>query len=243
MNDHAGSDDAVVELSDVCKDYGTQVVTRVLHGVSLRVAQGEFACIIGPSGSGKSTLLNLIGLLDRPTQGTLRVLGQDVSKLDDDALTDLRGRGVGFVFQFHHLIGALTAAENVMTPLAIANGRTSQALLTRATDALARVGLGDRADALPRQLSGGEQQRVAIARAMVARPPLLLADEPTGNLDTATSAEVFSLMRRLNVEFRMAFLIVTHDPRVAQQSDRTIEVVDGRIAYDGPSAERPGNRR
>ena len=225
----------IVELRQVSKDYGQALVTRVLHGIDLRVDGGEFASIVGPSGSGKSTLLNLIGLLDRPTEGRLSVLGQDVNDLDDDALTTLRGRGVGFVFQFHHLIGALTAVENVMAPLAIAAGRTSPQLLDRAHEALTTVGMGARSAALPRQLSGGEQQRVAIARAMVARPPLVLADEPTGNLDTGTGQEVFALMRRLNRELGMAFLIVSHDPKIAASTDRIIEVVDGSIAADGPS--------
>jgi lipoprotein-releasing system ATP-binding protein len=220
----------LVELRGVCKDYGEEVRTRVLHDVDLRVDPGEFACIVGPSGSGKSTLLNLIGLLDRPSAGSLRLLGHDVATLDEDALTALRGRGLGFVFQFHHLIGALSAVENVMAPLAIAHGSTGDELLGRAREALTWVGLGERADALPRQLSGGEQQRVAIARAMVTRPPLVLADEPTGNLDSGTSAVVFELMRRLNRELEMAFLIVTHDPRVSEQTDRQIHVVDGRVS-------------
>ena len=230
--------DALVELVGVEKSYGSVRVNRVLHGIDLTIAAGEFACIVGPSGSGKSTLLNLIGLLDRPTDGTLRLLGNDVSTLDDEQLTELRSRGIGFVFQFHHLIGALTAVENVMMPLSIRAGATSADQRAQAQEALSTVGLLDRGDAYPRQLSGGEQQRVAIARAIVGRPPLVLADEPTGNLDTKTSGSVFELLRRLNEELNMGFLIVSHDMRVAQRSDRIVEVIDGRIAYDGPSSKR-----
>lgn len=224
--------DALVQLESVSKRYGAagEAQQTVLHDVSLRIEPGEFACIIGPSGSGKSTLLNLIGLLDRASAGRIYVAGEDISQLDDDGLTRMRSETLGFVFQFHHLIGALTAAENVMLPLAIRTGHTSEALLRSAQHALERVGLGDYGKALPRQLSGGQQQRVAIARAIVTEPRLLLADEPTGNLDTQTSSEVFARMRELNAELGMAFIVVTHDPRIAAQSDRIIEVVDGRVS-------------
>jgi len=231
MSDPAATD-VVVELFGVHKSYGVEVVTEVLHGIDLVLRRGELAALIGPSGSGKSTLLNLLGLLDRPTAGAIRILGRDTTALDDDARTALRGRAIGFVFQFHHLIKALTAAENVMMPLALARGRTDPSLLEAATRALAEVGLGDRAGERITRLSGGQQQRVAVARALIARPPLLLADEPTGNLDTASADEVFALMRKVHAASEGAFLVVTHDPRLAARCDRVIELVDGRVASD-----------
>ena len=221
--------DPVLELRGVIKEYGGAVLTRVLHGIDLRLEQGEFAALIGPSGSGKSTLLNLVGLLDRPTAGQVWVHGERTDQLDDDELTRLRARSLGFVFQFHHLIGALSAVENVMMALAADQPRLTREMRRRSVAALAEVGLADRADEDPRRLSGGQQQRVAIARALVRRPPLVLADEPTGNLDTRSADDVFALMRKFNQETGIAFLIVTHDPRIATRCDRTIELIDGRI--------------
>ncbi len=223
---------SVLALEGVIKEFGTEVRTRVLHGIDLTVERGEFASLIGPSGSGKSTLLNIVGLLDRPTEGKVSILGQDTGKLEDDALTRLRGSSIGFVFQFHHLINALTAAENVMSPLFIREGKTRASQRKLAVEALDLVGLADRADESPSKLSGGQQQRVAIARALVSNPALVLADEPTGNLDTETSNGVFDLLRRLNRELNTAFVIVTHDLRIAEKSRRIIELVDGRIARD-----------
>ena len=221
--------DPVLELRGVIKEYGGAVLTRVLHGIDLRLEQGEFAALIGPSGSGKSTLLNLVGLLDRPTAGQVWVHGERTDQLDDDELTRLRARSLGFVFQFHHLIGALSAAENVMMALAADQPRLTREMRVRSVAELAEVGLADRADEDPRRLSGGQQQRVAIARALVRRPPLVLADEPTGNLDTRSADDVFTLMRKFNQETGIAFLLVTHDPRIAARYDHTIELVDGRI--------------
>jgi lipoprotein-releasing system ATP-binding protein len=220
----------VLHLSGVIKDYGTEVVTRVLHGVDLTLQAGEFAALVGRSGSGKSTLLNILGLLDRPTAGDVWIAGQHIGGLDDAALTALRGASLGFVFQFHHLIMALSAVENVMMPLAAQSGRLTPAMRQRAIAALDAVGLAARADESPRRLSGGQQQRVAIARALVTRPPLVLADEPTGNLDSSTADDVFQLMRRVNREHGVAFLMVTHDRELARRCDRVIELVDGRIA-------------
>jgi len=232
--------DPVLELRGVIKDFGDAVVTRVLHGIDLRVMPGEFAALIGPSGSGKSTLLNLVGLLDRPTSGEVRVQGQRTDTLADDERTALRARSLGFVFQFHHLIGALSAVENVMMALASDQPRLTREMRQRSAEALAAVGLADRVDADPRRLSGGQQQRVAIARALVRRPPLVLADEPTGNLDTKTSDDIFTLMREVNAAQGIAFLIVTHDPRIANRCDRIVELVDGRIVYDGPPTGQRG---
>ncbi len=223
---------AVLELEGVVKEFGSEVRTRILHGIDLRVEEGEFTSLIGPSGSGKSTLLNIIGLLDRPTEGRVTVLGQDTGSLDDNALTRLRGTNIGFVFQFHHLINALSAVENVMSPLFIRDGHTHASQRTLAIEALDTVGLADRANDPPSKLSGGQQQRVAIARALVGKPALVLADEPTGNLDTGTSNDVFRLLKRLNRELGTAFIIVTHDLRIAEQSRRIIELIDGRVSRD-----------
>jgi lipoprotein-releasing system ATP-binding protein len=224
--------DDVLLLEGVHKSFGTKVVTEVLKGVDLRIERGEFVALIGPSGSGKSTLLNILGLLDRPTAGRLVIAGEETTALDDAGLTRLRGRTLGFVFQFHHLLPGLSACENVMMPMIAARGRTADDMRPRAVQLLDRVGLQGRADALPSELSGGQQQRVAIARALALGPPLVLADEPTGNLDTKTSDQIFAVMREFNRELGVAFLIVTHDPRLAARCDRTIDLVDGRIVSD-----------
>jgi lipoprotein-releasing system ATP-binding protein len=211
---------------------GTPVEVEVLHGLDLVLRHGEFCALIGPSGSGKSTLLNLIGLLDRPTSGHLLLDGQDTGALDDAALTRLRGHSIGFVFQHHHLIPAFTAAENVMMPLLLDHGWPNPAMRRVAEDLLGRVGLARWRDNPVNRLSGGQQQRVAIARALAMDPPLVLADEPTGNLDTAASDAAFALMREFNRTRGTTFLIVTHDPRLARRCDRIVEVVDGRIVAD-----------
>jgi lipoprotein-releasing system ATP-binding protein len=224
----------VMRLWDVTRDYGDEVVTRVLHGVSVTLRRGEFTALIGPSGSGKSTLLNLMGLLDRPTSGRLELLGQDISTLDDDALARLRGEALGFVFQFHHLLPEFTALENVAMPLMARRGWMDDDMRVRAAKLLEDVGLSDRVHHKANALSGGQQQRVAIARALVGNPALVLADEPTGNLDTHTSDQVFELLRRFNRERATTFLVVTHDPRLADRCDRVLEVVDGRIVSDRP---------
>jgi lipoprotein-releasing system ATP-binding protein len=220
----------IIELEDATKQYEGAVVTRVLHGISFAIQPGEFVALVGPSGSGKSTLLNIIGLLDRATSGLVRMLGQNVAELDDPALTQLRGRSLGFVFQFHHLVSALTAVENLQLPLAVATGRVKPETRRIALNALDEVGLTSQADKLPREMSGGQQQRVAIARAIVHRPPLVLADEPTGNLDTETANSVFDLLRRYNRESGTAFLIVTHDTSLAARCDRMLHLVDGRLS-------------
>ena len=219
----------VLQLRGVIKEFGDEVVTRVLHGVDMSIREGEFAALVGPSGSGKSTLLNILGLLDRPTEGTVEVTGRETTALSEDDRTALRGEALGFVFQFHHLISALTAAQNVMLPLGIRAGRMRPEQRSQAVEVLAEVGLGDRADTPITKLSGGQQQRVAIARALIKRPPLLLADEPTGNLDTETADEVFRLMRAKSRESGIACLFVTHDPSLAERCDRIFNLVDGRI--------------
>ncbi len=224
--------DPLLSVQGVVREYGERVRTRALRGVDLDLHAGELTAIIGPSGSGKSTLLNIIGLLDRPTAGRVLVAGTDTTDLDDRALTTLRARTLGFVFQFHHLLPAFTATENVMLPEWGAEGMPTPEMRRRAEEMLAAVGLADRARCKARDLSGGQQQRVAIARAMVRRPPIVLADEPTGNLDTASADEIFELMRRFNDEYRTTFVVVTHDPRIAARCRRVVEIVDGRITSD-----------
>ena len=225
---------ALMALTDVRKSYniGLPNEAEVLHGVSLRVSPGEFIALIGPSGSGKSTLLNIIGLLEPMTSGRYQLQGEEVSGLDDAVLTLRRRTTLGFVFQFHHLLPAFTALENVTMPALLREGRVSAKQLERARELLSAVGLADAMQKRPAELSGGMQQRVAIARALVQGPPLVLADEPTGNLDTASSDEVFVQLRRMHAERGTSFIIVTHDPRLAARCDRVVELIDGRIARD-----------
>ena len=225
-------------LEGVTKVYGGRVQTRALCGVDLRLDAGEFVALTGPSGSGKSTLLNVIGLLDRPTEGRMRFQGRDVAELDEAATTATRGRGIGFVFQFHHLLPAFTALENVMMPLLAERGRPDAEMRERAAELLDEVGLADRATYPASDLSGGQQQRVAVARALVMQPPLVLADEPTGNLDTASGDQVFALLREVSERRGTTFVIVTHDERLAERCDRIVHVVDGRVESDTRSTDR-----
>ena len=230
----------LLELQAVCKRYnvGQPNETEVLHGVSFNIARGELVALIGPSGSGKSTLLNILGLLERMTSGSYRINGEEMVGTDDDALTLRRRTTLGFVFQFHHLLPAFTALENVTLPALMREGRVTARERERASAMLDAVGLGHAMHKRPGELSGGMQQRVAIARAMVLEPPMVLADEPTGNLDTASSDEVFALMRRMHAERSTSFLVVTHDPRLAARCDRVLELVDGRLVRD--QASGPG---
>ena len=222
---------AVVSLRGVRKAYnaGTPIETEVLHGIDLDLLQGEFCAVMGPSGSGKSTLLNIIGLLDRPSSGSVAVCGEQTGELDDRSLTRLRGHSIGFVFQYHHLITAFSALENVMLPMLGAAGFANEAMRERAAMLIDSVGLRDRQHNGAANLSGGQQQRVAIARALAMNPALLLADEPTGNLDTRSADEVFSLLRKFNVEHSTTVLFVTHNPTLAARCDKIIQVVDGRL--------------
>jgi len=231
MNDAAAP---LIELDGIRKSYnvGRPNEAEVLHGVSFALGTGEFAALIGPSGSGKSTLLNIIGLLEPMTAGSYRIQGEEAGGLDDAGLTLRRRSALGFVFQFHHLLPAFTALENVTLPALMREGRVTPMQRERARAVLDEVGLGGHMDKRPGELSGGMQQRVAIARAVVLEPPLVLADEPTGNLDRASSDEVFALMRRMHAELKTSFLVVTHDPRLAERCDRVIELVDGRIERD-----------
>lgn len=228
----------VLRLEGLKKSYniGLPTETEVLHGIDLSITALDFAALIGPSGSGKSTLLNLIGLLDQPTSGELYLLGQATRDLADVQRTHLRQESIGFVFQFHHLIEAFSAIDNVMMPVMVKSGRPSTEARQWAEHLLQAVGLAGMGDKKPSELSGGQQQRVAIARALMTRPALLLADEPTGNLDTHTAENIFKLLREFNAEFGCAVLIVTHDPRLSQTCDRAITLIDGMIVPDQRSS-------
>jgi putative ABC transport system ATP-binding protein len=204
---------------------------EILKGVDLDVPQGQFAAIVGPSGSGKSTLLGLLAGLDSPSSGTIQLDGEEITGLDEDRLALLRGRKIGFVFQSYHLIPTLTAEENVLLPMELVGGDGSGAE-ARAQELLERVGLLERRDHYPVQLSGGEQQRVALARAFMLRPPLLMADEPTGNLDSATGHMVLELLASLNREQGTTLVLVTHDQELTGNADRVITLRDGRITSD-----------
>ena len=225
------SSDVVVGLQGVRKAFnvGTGIETEVLHGIDLTLHRGDFCAVMGPSGSGKSTLLNIIGLLDRPTSGLLQMAGEETTRLADQALTRLRGHHIGFVFQYHHLISAFTALENVMMPLLGAAGFPNQAMRERAEALLESVGLTPWKNNMANNMSGGQQQRVSLARALAMNPALLLADEPTGNLDTKSADAVFALLRRINQEQGTTVLLVTHNPQLGQRCDKTIQVVDGLI--------------
>lgn len=231
--------DTIIRISDVYKIYnpGPNEV-RALDGVSLSVREGEFVAIVGHSGSGKSTLMNILGCLDTPTSGSYLLEGRDVSRFDDRSLSDIRNRQIGFIFQGFNLIPSLSAQENVELPLVYRGiGREERRRLAR--ESLLRVGLENRMTHRPSEMSGGQQQRVAIARAIAARPPILLADEPTGNLDTHSGSDVMDILRRLNNDGHTVILI-THDPGIAASARRAVSLQDGRIISDTAAAqERP----
>ncbi len=224
--------DAIVRFEDVVKVYrpAAGVEVPALRGISFTLLRGDYAAIIGPSGSGKSTLLNILGCLDRPTSGMYWLDGEDVSQLDDDELSDIRGRRIGFIFQSFNLIPTQTVLENLETPL-FYQGVKARERHDHALSLIEKVGLADRAEHRPHELSGGQQQRVAIARALANDPAIILADEPTGNLDSATGRAILDLLDELNAAGR-TIIIVTHDPNVAKRCGRTIELRDGQV-YDG----------
>jgi putative ABC transport system ATP-binding protein len=220
----------VLELDGVTKEYPTDPVTRVLHGIDLRFTRGELAAVVGPSGSGKSTLLNIIGTLDRPTTGRVVIAGQDSSQLGDDELSALRSTEIGFVFQQFFLLSGMSIVDNVADGL-LYSGMPLRARRAHAVETLERVGLGHRLRHNPEKLSGGERQRVAIARALVGQPSVVLADEPTGNLDSHSSAAVMGLLHELH-EDGATILVITHDLAIAAELPRRITVRDGRIEHD-----------
>ena len=226
--------DLLYRVGDLVKDFGTgELRTRVLKGMSFDLVKGEFVALLGPSGSGKSTLLSILGTLLAPTSGTLEMLGESLVHLDEQRLTKFRNRHIGFVFQFHHLLPDFTATENVLFPAAASAGVETRQSRDRARALLDRVGLADRLDFRTPKLSGGQKQRVAIARALMNHPALVLADEPTGNLDRQTADQVLALLRDMNRTDKTTFLISTHDPHVAAFCDRRITVVDGQLATEG----------
>lgn len=221
----------VLHLEGIRRSYniGTAAEIEILHGIDLDLFRGEFLALMGPSGSGKSTLLNIIGLLDRPTAGHVFINGEDTSSLGDAATTRLRGHAIGFVFQEHHLLSAFTAVENVMMPMIVDRDFASDVMAKRANDLLATMGLAHVANHKPANMSGGEQQRVAIARALSMQAKLVLADEPTGNLDSQSADNVFDFMRKVNREEATSFLIVTHNLDLAKKCDRIIDLADGSL--------------
>jgi putative ABC transport system ATP-binding protein len=224
----------IVRTEELTKVYGQdEVAVTALDGINLGIEPGQFVAVMGPSGSGKSTLLHLLGGLDRPTAGRVIIDGQDVAQLNDDELSELRRRRIGFVFQFYNLLPILSASDNVALPLILDGVKQAEAR-ARAEEWLERVGLAERLDHRPDQLSGGQQQRVAIARALVAEPALILADEPTGNLDTRAGDEIAALLRRICEEWGRTILMVTHDPRISAYADRIVFLKDGQKVDDTP---------
>jgi putative ABC transport system ATP-binding protein len=232
---------SLVQTQNLTKIYGAgaTAVTALDH-VTIKVDNGEFVAIMGPSGCGKSTLLHLLGGLDTPSQGKVIIDGANIAKLPDDRLTELRRRKIGFVFQFFNLIPVLTAAENAALPVTLDGVKPAKAA-ARATEWLSRFGLGERLSSRPDQLSGGQQQRVAIARALVAEPSLILADEPTGNLDTRSGDEIASLLRNVSKQYNRTIIMVTHDPRIAAYSDRIIFLKDG-VVVDETLLEKKNSK-
>lgn len=225
-------DNFVVEVKGVSKVYGKTIKTVALHQLNLGFKTGSFNAIIGESGSGKSTLLNILGTLDRPTKGEVIVNGVSTRNMSKGRLSDLRNETLGFVFQFHYLLPEFTALENVLMPYRIANGKANKKSQARAKEILSLVGLEKVENNLATNMSGGQQQRTAIARALMNQPKIILADEPTGNLDSQTTDSIYQLFRKINQELGTTFIIITHDRRVAEKADRIIEILDGRIALD-----------
>ncbi|KNZ40515.1 ABC transporter ATP-binding protein [Acetobacterium bakii] len=224
--------DFVVQTKNVNKVYGKTVKTTALHDLSIGFEAGSFNAIIGESGSGKSTLLNIIGTLDRPTQGEVIINGVSTKNMTKGALGDLRNETLGFVFQFHYLLPEFTALENVLMPYRIAQGKADKKSIERAKEILDLVGLKKVENNLSVNMSGGQQQRTAIARALMNHPKIILADEPTGNLDSQTTDGVYQLFRKINEELGTTFIIITHDRRVAEKADRIVEITDGSVTLD-----------
>ena len=217
----------VVATYGLKKTYFGKIETPVLHGIDIEIYAGEFVAIIGQSGSGKSTLLNILGALDVPTEGQVLIDGVDIATLSEDGLAALRNRVVGFVFQFHYLLDELSCLENALTPITIAKGEASEEEKARVIGLLKRVGLEQQVNKYPDTMSGGQNQRCAIIRALANQPRIVLADEPTGNLDSRSGDEVFNIMREMNRENGVAFIMVTHDDRLAQEADRILMIEDG----------------
>ena len=225
---------AVVSAVDLTRRFGEgDTAVEALRGVSLEIEPAELTAVMGPSGSGKSTLMHILAGLDKPTSGTVTIAGESITSMDDNALTHLRRKHIGFVFQFYNLLPMLTAEENIKLPLSVAGQKVDQAWFAELTT---KVGLVDRLGHRPAELSGGQQQRVAVARSLVARPTVVFADEPTGNLDTKSSAEILALLRDMTVTYGQTIVMVTHDPRAAAVANRIVYLLDGRIVLDSRGA-------
>lgn len=222
----------IIELKDISKIYGNQIKTQVLFDLNLDIEAGSFNSIIGQSGSGKSTLLNIVGTLDRPTSGKVFINGQRTDEMKAKQLAILRNETIGFIFQFHYLLPEFTALENVLMPYYIKQGKVDKQQMKRAEEIMDLVGLSKVKNNLAGNMSGGQQQRTAIARSLINNAKVILADEPTGNLDSDTSEIIYDLLRTINKEFNTTFVIITHDRRIAEKTDRIIEIKDGRIYSD-----------
>ena len=222
----------VIELKNIDKFYYTGVATQVLFDINLQLKYGSFNSIVGPSGSGKSTLMNIIGTLDKPTKGEIYIDGKRTDKMTKKELAELRNKTIGFVFQFHYLLPEYTALENVLMPYRISKEKLTKETKNRAIDLLKFIGIESVKDNLANNMSGGQQQRTAIARALMNNPKILLADEPTGNLDTDSTDRVYDLFREINDDFKTTIIVITHERRIAEKTDRIIEIRDGRIHLD-----------
>ena len=223
---------SVISLRNVNKIYGTEIKTQVLYDINLDFEESSFNAIIGQSGSGKSTLLNIIGTLDKPTSGDVFINGVQTTQLSKDGLAKVRNEAIGFVFQFHYLLPEFTAYENIIMPYRIKSNKIPAEVHERALELIHLMGLDKVENNQATKMSGGQQQRTSIARALINNPRIILADEPTGNLDSDTTEKVYDLMRDINEKFKTMFLVITHDPRIAQKTDRIVEILDGKISLD-----------
>ncbi|MBS4538537.1 ABC transporter ATP-binding protein [Clostridium sp. D2Q-11] len=222
----------ILQIKNIDKIYGTKVKTKVLHDISLSFKEGSFNSIIGASGSGKSTLLNIIGTLDKPSNGEVYINGKRTDTMKKNELSDLRNQAIGFIFQFHYLLPEFTALENVLLPYRIGNSKPSKEIINRANELMDFVGLSKVKNNLATDMSGGQQQRTAVARALINRPKIILADEPTGNLDSESTENVYSLLREMSKESNTTFIVITHDRKIAERTDRIIELKDGKVHMD-----------
>ena len=222
----------VIELININKIYGTLIKTQVLHNINLNIEEGSFNSIIGQSGSGKSTMMNIIGTLDQPTSGEVFINGKRTDLMKKNELSELRNQTIGFIFQFHYLLPEFTALENVLMPFRIKDENISKEIRERADELMNLVGLEKVKNNLATNMSGGQQQRTAIARALMNNPKIILADEPTGNLDSDSTENIYNLLRGINEKMKTTFLIITHDRKIAEKADRIIEIRDGKIAMD-----------
>lgn len=222
----------IINLKDINKIYGTTIKTQVLYDINLSFEEGSFNSIIGASGSGKSTLLNILGTLDKPTSGEVYIDGTRTDTMKKNKLADLRNQTIGFIFQFHYLLPEFTALENVLMPYNIQHSKASKEIIERAEELLDMVGLTKVKNNLATNMSGGQQQRTAIARALINNPKIILADEPTGNLDSESTENVYNILRDINQKFNTTLVVITHDRRIAEKADRIVEIKDGRINLD-----------